>query len=178
VLRPVTVAATLGALGGQLQNAVLVLYLVRVLGFSPGLVGVAMTIAGAAGILGAVITPSVTRKLGPGRTFVLGMLLSSAAGLLLAAGPALVSQVLRGAGPALYGVNQQTFRQTMVAPEQLSRVNAGWRFLVYGSQPVGAVLGGLLGTVDLRTTLIVSGLLMLVGTALALPITARGSVEF
>jgi MFS family permease len=170
VLRPVTAAATLGALGGQMQNAVLVLYLVHVLGFSPWLVGIAVTIAAAAGILGALITPKVTRKLGPGRTFVLGMLLSVAAGLLLAAGPALLAQVLRGAGSALYGVNQQTFRQTLVAPERLSRVNAGWRFLVYGTQPVGAVLGGLLGTVDLRTTLIVSAVLMLAGTTLAVPV--------
>jgi predicted MFS family arabinose efflux permease len=174
VLRPVTVAATLGALGGQMQNAVLVLYLVRVRGFSPGLVGVAITLAGVAGIFGALVTPKVTKTLGPGRTFVLGMVLSSAAGLLLAAGPALLSQLLRGAGPALYGVNQQTFRQTTVAPDQLSRVNAGWRFLVYGTQPVGAVLGGLLGTVDLRTTLIVSGILMLAGTALALPVLRLG----
>jgi MFS family permease len=171
VLRPVTIAATLGALGGQMQNAVLVLYLVRALGFSPWLVGLAVTIAGVAGMLGALVTPTVTRRLGPGRTFVVGMLLSSSAGLLLATGPALLSQVLRGAGPALYGVNQQTFRQTLVAPEQLSRVNAGWRFLVYGTQPVGAVLGGLLGTLDLRTTLIVSAVLMLAGTALALPVT-------
>ncbi|GAA3439935.1 MFS transporter [Kutzneria kofuensis] len=174
VLRPVTIAATLGALGGQMQNAVLVLYLVRVLGFSPGLVGVAVTIAGVAGISGALITPVVTRRLGPGKTFVLGMLLSSCAGLLLAAGPALLSQALRGAGPALYGVNQQTFRQAMVAPEQLSRVNAGWRFLVYGTQPVGAVLGGFLGTVDLRAALIFSAAVMLAGTAVALPVgTAR-----
>ena len=172
VLRPVTIAATLGALGGQMQNAVLVLYLVRVLGFSPGLVGIAVTMAGGAGILGALITPTVTRRLGPGWTFVLGMLLSSAAGLLLAAGPALLSQLLRGAGPALYGVNQQTFRQTLVPQEQLSRVNAGWRFLVYGTQPVGAVLGGLLGAVDLRTTLVVSAVIMLTGTVLALPVTS------
>ena len=171
VLRPVTIAATLGALGGQMQNAVLVLYLLHVLGFSPWLVGIALTIAAAAGILGALITPTVTRRLGPGRTFVLGMLLSSAAGLLLAAGPALLSQVLRGTGPALYGVNQQTFRQTLVAPEQLSRVNAGWRFLVYGTQPLGALLGGALGTIDLRLALIVSACLMLAGTALALPVT-------
>ncbi|EWM18074.1 MFS transporter [Kutzneria sp. 744] len=171
VLRPVTIAATLGALGGQMQNAVLVLYLVHVLGFLPWLVGIAVTMAGAASILGALITPTVTRRLGPGRTFVLGMLLSSAAGLLLAAGPALLSQVLRGTGPALYGVNQQTFRQTLVAPAQLSRVNAGWRFLVYGTQPLGALLGGALGTVDLRLALIVSACLMLAGTALALPVT-------
>jgi MFS family permease len=171
VLRPVTIAATLGALGGQMQNTVLALYLIRVLGFSPWLVGIFVTVAGVAGMLGALVTPTITRRLGPGRTFVLGMLVSSLAGLVLVVGPALLSQVLRGVGPSLYGVNQQTFRQTLVAPEQVSRVNAGWRFLVYGTQPVGALLGGLLGTLDLRVTLVVSAALMLAGTALALPVT-------
>jgi len=166
VLRPVTIAATLGALGGQMQNAVLVLYFVRVLGFSPWLVGIAVTLAGVAAMLGALATPAVTRRFGPGPTFVLGMLLSSFAGVILALGPALFSQVLRGIGPSLYGVTQQTFRQTLVAADQLSRVNAGWRFLVYGTQPIGALFGGLLGSVDLRTTLVVSAALMLAGTAL------------
>jgi MFS family permease len=177
VLRPVTVAAALGALGGQTQNVVLVLFLVRVRGFSPGLVGIAVTVAGVAGVLTALVTPRVSRTLGPGRTFVLGMLLSSTAGLLLAAGPALLSQLLRGAGPALYGVNQQTFRQTLVDPAHLSRVNAAWRFLVYGTQPLGAVLGGLLGTVDLRATLVVSSVLMLAGTAVAQRRVSRGAAS-
>ncbi|MFC0542217.1 MFS transporter [Kutzneria chonburiensis] len=171
VLRPVTIAATLGALGGQMQNTVLALYLIHVLGFSPWLVGVLVTVAGVAGMLGALVTPTVTRRLGPGRTFVLGMLVSSLAGFVLVVGPALLSQVFRGVGPSLYGVNQQTFRQTLVAPDQVSRVNAGWRFLVYGTQPVGALLGGLSGTLDLRVTLVVSTALMLAGTALALPVT-------
>jgi MFS family permease len=117
VLRTVTVAATVGALAGQAQNVVLVLYLLRELRLSPALVGVVIAVGGAAGMLGALCATRVTGRLGPGPAFVTGMLLASAAGLVLAAAsgpPPLVlavlvaAQVLRGAGPWLYGVNQQT----------------------------------------------------------------------
>ena len=45
-------------------------------------------------------------------------------------------------GVRLYGVNQQALRQTLIAPELLSRATATWRFLVYGMQPFGALAGG------------------------------------
>jgi hypothetical protein len=105
------------------------------------------------------------------------MLLASVAGLVLASavGPfavslaiLLLSQVLRGAAPSIYGVNQQTFRQVLIAPALLSRANATWRFLALGGQSLGALLGGLLGTVlGVRETLIVSSTIMLAGTTIA-----------
>jgi hypothetical protein len=45
----------------------------------------------------------------------------------------------------------------------LGRVNAAWRFLVFGVQPLGALLGGAMGAaVGLRPTLAVSGVGVLV----------------
>jgi hypothetical protein len=105
------------------------------------------------------------------------MVLSSLAGLAMAAaaGPALVvlgvlvvAQLLRGWGPSLYGINQQTLRQVLIPPELLSRAQASWRFLVYGMQPIGALLGGGLGAlVGFRATLVISSVVMLIGTAAA-----------
>jgi hypothetical protein len=105
------------------------------------------------------------------------MFLASSGGLVLAAaaGPLpltlailVIAQVLRGAGPSLYGVNQQTFRQALIPAVLLSRANATWRFLVFGMQPAGALLGGLTGSaVNLRATLIISSAIMLGGTAIA-----------
>ncbi|MFC1437540.1 MFS transporter [Streptacidiphilus sp. N1-10] len=170
-------AAALGALAGQMQSVVLVLFLVQGLKLSAGFTGLAITVVGVSGVLSAVASTRVSRRLGPGPAFIAGMLVSASAGLVLAlaAGPRPVvlavvalAQVLRGAGPSLYGVNQQTLRQTLVQPELLSRTNATWRFLVYGLQPVGALLGGLLGSVDLRLTLVVSSVVMLLGAAVAL----------
>ena len=176
VMRVVIVAAALGALAGQMQNVVLVLFLVQGLKLTPGLVGLAITVVGVAGVLSAIVATPITRRVGPGPAFIAGMTVSALAGLVLvlAGGPlpivlavVALAQVLRGAGPSLYGVNQQTLRQTLVPAELLSRVNATWRFLVYGLQPVGALLGGLLGSVDLRLTLIVSSVVMLLGVAVA-----------
>ncbi|GAA3512194.1 MFS transporter [Actinocatenispora rupis] len=189
VLRAVTLAATLGAFGGQLQAVVLLLYLVRTLRFGTTAVGLLVAVAGLAGILGALLATPVTRRLGPGRAFVAGMVLAGVGGPVLAATagpPALLvavpvlAQLLRGTGPALYGVNQQTVRQTLTPPGLLSRVNATWRFLVYGTQPLGALLGGVLGAaVGLRATLVVSGAVMLLGAGLAAasPLRRRTATE-
>ncbi|KAB8176784.1 MFS transporter [Microbispora catharanthi] len=176
-MRAVTLAATIGALAGQMQNVVFVLYLVRDLRLTPALIGVYIAISGVAGILGALVVDPVTRRIGPGRCFVTGMLIAAVAGLVLAAAGSLVAltlvilavaQLLRGAGPSLYGVNQQTLRQTLIAPALLSRANATWRFLVSGMQPLGALLGGLLGSLfSLRATLVISSGVMLLGTAIA-----------
>lgn len=177
IIRAVTLAATIGALAGQMQAVILVLYLVRQLGLSTALVGGAIAVGGAAGILGALAVTPITRRAGPGPAFVTGMFLASAGGLVLAAASrplplALVilvaAQALRGTGPSLYGVHQLTFRQALIAPAALSRANATWRFLVYGTQPIGALLGGLTGSaLGLRATLIISSAAMLVGTTVA-----------
>ncbi|MFI9387696.1 MFS transporter [Kutzneria sp. NPDC052558] len=175
-VRVVIVAAALGALAGQMQNVVLVLFLVQGLKLPSGLVGLAITVVGVAAVLSAVAAAPISRRLGSGPAFILGMLISAVAGpvLALAGGPLPVvlivvalAQILRGVGPSLYGVNQQTLRQTLVPAELLSRVNATWRFLVYGLQPIGALLGGALGSVDLRLTLVVSSAVMLLGVAVA-----------
>ncbi|MGH7488049.1 MAG: MFS transporter, partial [bacterium] len=47
-------------------------------------------------------------------------------------------------------------------------VNATWRFLVFGTQPLGALIGGVLGgLVGLRTTIVVGSLGMLASTCVA-----------
>jgi hypothetical protein len=125
ILRPVFIAATVGAFAGQLQAAVLVLFFVRDLPLSSSLVGVAIAVSGVAAMLGATLATWFTRRVGPGRAFITCMLLASVAGIVLASavGPfavslaiLLLSQVLRGAAPSIYGVNQQTFRQVLIAP--------------------------------------------------------------
>jgi predicted MFS family arabinose efflux permease len=177
-LRATTIAATIGALAGQMQAAIVVLFMVRGLGMSAGLIGLLAAVAGVAGIVGATIGVQITGRLGNGPTFIVGTTLSSLTGLVMATagGPAalalavvIVAQLLHGWGPTLYGINQQTIRQVLIPPELLARTQATWRFLVFGMQPVGALLGGALGTlVGFRTTLVISSFVMLTGTVVAL----------
>ncbi|GGK94422.1 MFS transporter [Sphaerisporangium melleum] len=178
VLRAVVVAATVGAFAGQVQAVVLVLYLVRDMSLSSGQIGALIAAGGLASVAGALMASRVTHRLGPGPTFILGMFLASVAGLVLAAavGPFLVAfavlvfaQCLRGLGPSLYGVNQQTLRQVLVPAELLARVNATWRFLAFGGQSLGALAGGVAGTAfGLRATLVAGSCLMLTGVAAGL----------
>lgn len=160
-----------------MQAVILVLYLVRERRLSTALVGVVIAAGGAAGIGAALLVTAITERIGPGPAFVAGMLLASSGGLVLAAASrplpltlviVIIAQALRGAGPALYGVNQQTFRQVLIPPAALSRANASWRFLVFGMQPIGALLGGLVGSaLNLRATLVISSAVMLLGTTVA-----------
>jgi MFS family permease len=173
LLRPLTLAATVGAFAGQAQAVVLVLFLVRELHLAPWAVGVAVAISGAAGVIGAAVVGRYTRLVGPGRAGISGMLLASSAGLVLAAaGPlalVVVAQLLRGAAPSIFGVNQQTLRQMLVPPERLAQVNASWRFLVFGFQSLGALVGGLLASAaGLRSTLVATSCLMLTGMAISI----------
>ena len=173
LLRPLTLAATVGAFANQAQAVVLVLFLVRELHLPPWAVGVAVAISGAAGVIGAVVVGRFTRRVGPGWAHIGGMLLASTGGLVLAAAGPLalvaVGQLMRGAAPSLFGVNQQTLRQTLVSPERLAQVNASWRFLVFGFQSLGALVGGLLASAaGLRSTLVATSCLMLTGMAISI----------
>ncbi|MBE1612053.1 MFS transporter [Actinopolymorpha pittospori] len=173
LMSALAVSATLGAVAGAMQGPLVVLYMVRELRLSPFLVGVAVTVVGVASVAGALVAPAFSDRLGPGRSYIVGQLLVSLAGFVLAApgGPMVLlasvlflGQTLTGLGLPLFAVPQRTLRQALVPDHLLGRVTATWRTLVIGGQTFGALLGGLLGTaLRLRPTLILSGAGMLLG---------------
>ncbi|WP_195908962.1 MFS transporter [Microlunatus sp. Gsoil 973] len=66
-LRATTIAATVGALAGQMQLVIVMLFLVRDLGLSAGVVGLMVAAGGIAGIVGAAVGVPITSRLGNGR---------------------------------------------------------------------------------------------------------------
>lgn len=165
VLSPIAVSAAIGAMAGAMQGALIVLYLARDLHLSPAFVGLAVAASGVASVVGALLAPPYSRRLGPGPAYITGQILASLAGLVLAAarGPltvvvpfVVVGQLVGGLGQPLYAVPQRTLRQSLVPDQVLGRANATWRFLVFGAQPLGALLGGAIGaTLGLRAALVV-----------------------
>ena len=87
-------------------------------------------------------------------------------GALSEASPAVASILVvalfaNGFGLAVSNVHSVSVRQTVTAPALLGRMNAGYRFLVTGTVPIGAVLGGALGeAVGLRFALVILGLVL------------------
>jgi hypothetical protein len=66
--------------------------------------------------------------------------------------------VVGGVGVMLWNVIVVSFRQRVTPDRLLGRVNAGFRLLAWGTMPLGALLGGLLGEVaGLRAVYAVAG---------------------
>ncbi|MEU0535006.1 MFS transporter [Amycolatopsis tolypomycina] len=147
----VACTATANLFGGAFL-AVQVLFLTRTIGLSPAVVGVLLAVGGAGGILGAVCSGALTRRIGHSRTIWLVPLLSWPAHLLIPwTGPdwrlavAVFGEVVYGFGVIVYNVAQVSYRQAICPDRLMGRMNASVRFLVWGTIPLGGLLGGALG---------------------------------
>jgi MFS family permease len=156
-------------------TALLVVFLVRVVGLTPGAVGLLAAVPGVGGILGAAATGRITARFGTAR----GLLLSTLAGVpfallipLTGPGPRLAFYVagalLTFAGVAVGNIIIAAFRQSYSPPGMCGRVTATMRFLIFGTSPLGALLGGGLGSwLGIRAALwILLGAAALSGTLL------------
>ncbi len=166
LLRPIAGSTATSNLFGSVSTAVLVLYATQRLEIGPGLLGGIFAVGSVDALLGAFLSGWIVRLLGLGRAIVAAILVAELGwGLVaLAAAPGWLSIVLfvaavfvGGFGSVVYNVNQVSLRQA-ITPDQLQgRMNATMRFLVWGTMPLGALLGGALGEgIGLRPTLVVA----------------------
>jgi len=134
---------------------------VRELEMSPALLGLAFSLGNVGPLLAAFTTSRISSRLGVGPTILWTSTLFSTSLLFLPlatkelALPFLVaSGVLGGFGAVAYNITQVSFRQAICPERMQGRMNAAIRFLVWGTMPLGALLGGTLGTwLGLRTAL-------------------------
>ncbi len=165
-------AAGIGVPGVGVQGAVFVLFVVQDLGVTPAMLGLISAIGGIGAFAGAALSAEITRRIGPGLSIVLGQLLMTAASALIAivGGPLVVTLPLLGLsagllwiGTRIWSVNDVALRQALTPADLLDRINATRRVVVHGIAPVGALMGGVLGTVfDLRTALLVGAAIVFI----------------
>jgi predicted MFS family arabinose efflux permease len=153
LLRRMVACTGLANLAGSITGALLVLYAVRELGLTESVVGLVFSAGAVGGLVGAVTAARIARVLGEGRTIPLAALAFAAAGATvpLASSGAPVPLLLGGwflesFAVIVYNVTQVSFRQRLCPPGLLGRMNASVRFIVFGTMPVGGLLGGVLGT--------------------------------
>ena len=137
----------------SITGTLLVLYAVRELELSPSTVGLVFSAGAVGGLVGAVTAAPFARLVGQGRAIPLSALLLAPFALLTplaALGPAALLLVLGQLGfswaVVAYNVTQVSFRQRLCPPALLGRMNASVRFIVYGTMPLGGLLGGVLGS--------------------------------
>ncbi|WP_214406530.1 MFS transporter [Pseudonocardia lacus] len=167
LLRAITACTGTANLFGGALMAVQVLYLATGLDLPAAAVGLVLSAAGVAGVAGALTAGWWIRRLGQARVVVGALLVTGPPLLLVAAGDPVLFAVGLAAesyGAVLYNVAQVSFRQAICPDRLLGRMNASIRFLVWGTIPVGGLLGGALGELlGLRGALLVAA----VGTMLA-----------
>ena len=164
-------------------GAVFLLFVVREVGFSPGVLGVIFAIGGLSSIAGAAMASRVTSALGLRRTIVvMSIIMAVGQGMVvLAMTVSVVSVVLlllqQGMVDAPYtivDVNQATIRQTSASEEWQGRLNATFRVLSFGGALLGTVVGGLIGEfIGLRVALIAASLMIASGAFWARDIAQR-----
>jgi predicted MFS family arabinose efflux permease len=161
-LRPLTIYGAVANLAYTGNLALVVLFLVRVVGLGPAAVGLLMATGGIGGVLGALAAGGLARWLGTARALLLTSALGTGLfGLLIpltGTGPKVVYYVIGAAvvaaGIVVGNIIIGSFRQAYCPPEMLGRVAASMRFLAFGAIPLGALLaGGLAVALGVRNAL-------------------------
>ncbi|XUM00145.1 MFS transporter [Streptomyces venezuelae ATCC 10712] len=144
-------------------HTLFVLYATTELGIDAGLLGLLLAAGAVGGLLGAMASGAVVRRIGIGRSLVAGFLGFTAPLLLvpladgplpLVAGVLFVAEFLSCLGVMIVDVAAGSFQMAVIPDAVRARVMGAFRTLNYGFRPLGAFAGGLLGTaVGLRPTL-------------------------
>jgi len=160
-------------------NALYLLYAVRVLHLRAGLVGLLLGVAAVGGLLGATATKRVAARIGAGWTYTAGCLLFTAplvlwplahGGRWQILGMLFAAEFGCGFGLMLLDISIGALFAAVIPDTLRARVTGAFQAVNYGVRPLGALLGGLLGSAfGLRPALWVATLGGVAGALLVLP---------
>jgi len=136
----------------QVYYTMMIILLADILRLPAGVIGVVFSVSALGALAGALSATKVARVFGQGPTIWLSLAVTAPFGLLIAAAQrgwllwaAAVAMAVSWAGSVIYNITQVSFRQGLTPERLLGRMNATMRFLVWGTIPVGAFVGGVLG---------------------------------
>jgi MFS family permease len=160
-------------------SALYLLYAVRQLHITAGLIGLVLGAAAIGGVIGAAVTKRIADRIGVGWAYTAGCALFTAPLLLvpLAGGPRplvlgtlFVAEFLSGFGVMVLDISVGSIFAAVIPDDVRSRVSGAFQAVNYGTRPVGALLGGALGTlIGLRPALWVAAAGGVIGFLVLLP---------
>jgi MFS family permease len=174
-----TVALLLGVsnFSSQMGQAVLVLLATQTLHVGTRGYGLLWTAAAVGSVLGGLVNPAITRRLGllPSLTVAMAAFAIADAGVGLAPDFAVAAALMacNGFFVTMWNVVTVTLRQRIVPAELLGRVNSAYRMIGWGLMPLGALAGGFVAhAAGLRAAYVVAGVLSGAALLAALPALA------
>jgi len=160
-MRPLTIYGAVANLAYSGSTALVVVFLVRVVGLGPAAAGLLMAVSGIGGVAGAIVARRLALRLGTARALLLSTYGTGVFGLLIpltGTGPKTafyaIGATVVASGLAIGSVIIGSFRQAYCPPSMLGRVTATMSFLLFGGIPLGALIAGGLGTaIGIRNSL-------------------------
>jgi MFS family permease len=152
-------------------QAILIVFLIRIVGLGPGVAGTLLAVASLGGVCGALLARRAAARLGSARAVLVCRVALSPFGLLIplaqrGIGVAcfLLGSVALIGGVVAGNVIWSGFVQTYYPARMLGRISTGLQVVNYGAIPLGAVLaGGIADALGVRVAL----WLMLAGLVLS-----------
>lgn len=181
IMRPsVFAVATLNLFNYAFQG-LFILFATRHLELDPGVLGLALGAGAVGGVIGAAIAAPLGRRIGIGPALIVGLVLFPAAiiviplaeGLPFEAIVAILvgSEFLGGMGVMILDINGGSMLIARTPARIRGRAGGAFRFINMGIRPIGATIGGILGSlIGVRETLLIVtvaqllGLLWLIGS--------------
>ncbi len=146
-------------------SALFVLYATTYLDVEPGALGLALGSGAVGGVIGALLAARLGRRLGLGPAYALGLFLFPASLVaipLVTGAPIVILAMLfstefgAGLGVMILDINAGTIIQARTPDSIRGRATGAWRFVNYGIRPIGALMGGTLGSlIGVRETLVI-----------------------
>lgn len=142
-------------------SATLVLFVLDTLAIPEAGFGLFLLSGAVGGLLGSVVASRLARRFGLGPVMAAANLLAGVTVLLTGVLPVpLAAIVLFGLGAAtttVWNVLMMSFRQSIIPGRLLGRVHGTWRTLLWGTMPIGSLIGGALALIDLTVPWIIGG---------------------
>jgi MFS family permease len=140
-------------LGSNIFFAVYLIFAYRVLDLSPGTIGLIFGAGAVGGLLGALMASWIARHIGLGPTLFVTIVAGGLATILvpiaqlgLAVPLLLASTVIVSFTNPVYNINQVSLRQAITPDRVQGRMNATVRTIIWGTMPIGAFVGGVIGS--------------------------------
>ena len=147
--------------------AIIIVFLVRELGLSAGVIGLVLSLGSIGSLIAAFTATRISGRFGIGPTTIAVGMLWGPAMLLFAVAPVgneaipflVLAQLVIGFAVVVYNIVQVSYRQAICPPRLQGRMNSTMRFIVWGTIPLGGLVGGVLGsTIGLRETIVVGAI--------------------
>jgi MFS family permease len=156
----VTVTTSLGFFY-SLSTSTTILFLTETLKLEPKYFGVLMAGAGSGAIIGAFVTPKISKRFGRGNVLALAIFISSFSVLLEGLSPNYWFFGVVGFISSFFITNWNILLmscyQVLIPKDLYGRIHGARRTFVWGMMPLGAFLGGVIAQAGLRTPLLVGG---------------------